>query len=344
MSLILAIETSCDDTSVAVIRDGAVLSNIISSQPIHNEWGGIVPELASREHVKAIGPITREALKGASVSLDDIDVIAVTNGPGLPGSLLVGTQFAKGLALRHNKPLIPIHHIEAHLYSGYLEDHTLSFPSICLVVSGGHTSLFLIESFNSFKVLGSTKDDAAGEAFDKIAKMLGLGYPGGPHVDRLASAGDAHAINFPRGLLTDEGFDFSFSGLKTAVRYYLRDHPQHNINDVCASAQRAIVDVLVAKTIRAAESRNVAAVTIAGGVSANSELRARMSKECVEMGLPFAAPRMEYAVDNAAMIGFLAEARNTSTESNVKRSLGIGAELSHTDLSFSIEPRALRSR
>jgi len=328
---ILAIETSCDDTSVAVVRDQQVLSNVISSQPIHNDWGGIVPELASREHVRAIGPITRAALAQAGVSIDDVQAIAVTSGPGLPGSLLVGTHMAKGLALRFNLPVYPVHHIEAHVYSGYLENTDLLFPSITLVVSGGHTSIFLVRSYEHYEILGSTRDDAAGEAFDKISKMLGLGYPGGPHIDRLARAGDPEAIAFPRGLLRDDSFDFSFSGLKTAVRYYLRDAGEAaRIEDVCASAQRAIVEVLVTKTMQAADLHGVRAVSIAGGVSANSELRATMQSECDRRGLAFVAPRMDYCVDNAAMIGFLAAARAGAAAPSA--------------LDFTVNPKALRAK
>lgn len=330
MKTILAIETSCDDTSIAILQDGEVLSNVISSQPIHNEWGGIVPELASREHVKAISYLVTSALKEANLTIENVSAIAVTNGPGLAGSLLVGTQFAKGLSLRYSLPVYPVHHIEAHIYSGYLEDPELMFPSVCLVVSGGHTSVFKVNSINTFEVLGSTRDDAAGEAFDKVAKLLGLGYPGGPHIDRLAKDGDPEAIEFPRGLSGHSNDDFSFSGLKTSVRYYLRDNPSYNINDVCASVQRAIVDVLVHKTIRAAGREKVGAVTIAGGVSANSELRARMQTECSNNNLIFVAPRMDYCVDNAAMIGYLASAR-----------LLDGALPS--DLDFVVDPRAIRA-
>lgn len=306
---ILAIETSCDDTAASVLYNGTVLSNIISSQDIHTAWGGIVPELASREHVKAIGVIVAEALKQAGTDMNNIDAIAVTNGPGLPGSLLVGTQFAKGLAIRFNKPLYPVHHIEAHIYSGYLENPGLSFPSITLVVSGGHTGLFVVRSAVEFDMIGSTLDDAAGEAFDKIAKMLGLHYPGGPEIDKLARAGNADAMAFPRGLINHESFDFSFSGLKTSVKQYLQRHPHHRIEDVAASAQRAIVDVLVAKTLRAASAYNIGAVTIAGGVAANSELNKRMRQICETRNWMFVSPRNAYCTDNAAMIGYLAALR-----------------------------------
>ena len=332
---ILAIETSCDDTAAAVVRDGDVLSNIISSQEIHNQYGGIVPELASREHVKGI---VHAALQEARVSIESVDAVAVTYGPGLAGSLLVGAHFAKGLAMRFAKPLIPIHHIEAHVYSGYLEEPDLVYPSICLVVSGGHTSIFHVKDVSTFEVLGSTKDDAAGEAFDKIAKLVGLGYPGGPHIDRLAGFGNAQAFNFPRGLFYDQNYDFSFSGLKTAVRREVEklrsigdDLP---INDLCASAQTAIVDVLVSKTMRAIDTLGIGAVVIAGGVSANSELRTRMSAAAAQRGVTFVAPRLDYCIDNAAMIANVAQLRYGNTMSNA-------AQLNNLD--FTVSPKALRA-
>lgn len=335
---ILAIETSCDDTAAAVVRDGDVLSNIISSQEIHNQYGGIVPELASREHVKGIVPIVHAALQEARVSIESVDAVAVTYGPGLAGSLLVGAHFAKGLAMRFAKPLIPIHHIEAHVYSGYLEEPDLVYPSICLVVSGGHTSIFHVKDVSTFEVLGSTKDDAAGEAFDKIAKLVGLGYPGGPHIDRLAGFGNAQAFNFPRGLFYDQNYDFSFSGLKTAVRREVEklrsigdDLP---INDLCASAQTAIVDVLVSKTMRAIDTLGIGAVVIAGGVSANSELRTRMSAAAAQRGVTFVAPRLDYCIDNAAMIANVAQLRYGNTMSNA-------AQLNNLD--FTVSPKALRA-
>ncbi|MCX6139670.1 MAG: tRNA (adenosine(37)-N6)-threonylcarbamoyltransferase complex transferase subunit TsaD [Candidatus Kapabacteria bacterium] len=333
---ILAIETSCDDTAAAVVKDGRVLSNIISSQDIHDHYGGIVPELASREHVKGISHIVSAALTTATVTMEDVDAIAVTYGPGLAGSLLVGSHFAKGLALRHAKPLIPVHHIEAHLYSGYLEVPTLTYPSICLVVSGGHTSIFHVVDVNTYSVLGSTKDDAAGEAFDKIAKLLGLGYPGGPHVDRLSLLGDPKAFDLPRGLYHEKSYDFSFSGLKTAVRREVEKLREKGltlpVNDLCASAQSAIVDVLVSKTLRAVDDLGIRAVVIAGGVSANTELRSRMQEEAQKRGIVFVAPRMDYCVDNAAMIASIAQLRFDPK----RRSLA-------TDIDFEISPRALRA-
>ncbi len=335
---VLAIETSCDDTAAAVVRDGVVLSNIISSQDIHNHYGGIVPELASREHIRGIAPIVLAALQQASVEIESVDAIAVTYGPGLAGSLLVGAHFAKGLAMRFAKPLIPIHHIEAHLYSGYLEVPDLVYPSICLVVSGGHTSIFHVKDVTTFEVLGSTKDDAAGEAFDKIAKLVGLGYPGGPHVDRLAALGNAKAFELPRGLFHDQSYDFSFSGLKTAVRREVEklrlkgaDLP---VNDLCASAQSAIVDVLVSKTMRAVDALGIRAVVIAGGVSANSELRARMSAAAAQRGVTFVAPRLDYCIDNAAMIANIAQLRFGKTLSN---------DAQPNSLDFTVSPKALRA-
>lgn len=333
---ILAIETSCDDTAASVVRDGHVLSNIISSQAIHDTYGGIVPELASREHVKAIAPITAVALREAQCEITDVDAIAVTYGPGLAGSLVVGLQFAKGLAMRHTTPLIPIHHIEAHVYSGFMERADLTFPAIVLVVSGGHTSIFHVTSYDAYTVIGSTRDDAAGEAFDKVSKMLGLGYPGGPHIDRHAVSGNGDAYAFPRGLQYDGTYNFSFSGLKTSVRYFLRDHvvgaaEGPTLADVCASVQRAIVDVLVHKAMAAADAYDVRCVVIAGGVSANSELRRRMQAACETAGRAFAAPDLRYSVDNAAMIGFLAERR--MPHADLRRGLDV-----------SVEPNAIRSR
>ncbi|NQW29543.1 MAG: tRNA (adenosine(37)-N6)-threonylcarbamoyltransferase complex transferase subunit TsaD [Ignavibacteria bacterium] len=310
MATILAIETSCDDTSVAVVSDFKVLSNQVSSQTLHDQYGGIVPELASREHVKGIAQIADLALRQAHKTIQDIDAIAVTNGPGLAGSLLVGLHFAKGLCLRYAKPLFPINHIEAHIYSAYIEHSTLEFPSICLVVSGGHTSLVFIRSVDQFEIIGSTRDDAAGEAFDKTAKMMGLGYPGGPLIDALSRTGDPKKFHFPRGLSGSNAFDFSFSGLKTAVRLFLeKNEGTVRKNDVAASVQEAIVDVLVDKSIRAAHQYDVKTICIAGGVSANSRLREKLLVQCKRSKFNLLLPSLQYCVDNAAMIGFLAELR-----------------------------------
>jgi N6-L-threonylcarbamoyladenine synthase len=332
---ILGIETSCDDTSAAVVVDGNVRSNIVSSQAIHNTYGGIVPELASREHIKGIGPIVQAALSEGGVSIEQVDAIAVTYGPGLAGSLLVGSHFAKGLALMHNKPLYPVHHIEAHLYSGYLEEPDLEFPSISLVVSGGHTSIFYVIDPTHYEVLGSTCDDAAGEAFDKVSKMLGLGYPGGPEIDARAAHGNPSAFDVPRGLINDGTYTFSFSGLKTSVRRTIEmlraaDEQDLPINDLCASVQEAIVDVLVHKTIRAAEEKGVRAVSISGGVSANSRLRARMRQAAESRNMRLVTPRLGYCVDNAAMIAHVAHMR-------------IRFGVLPSDPSFTISPKALRT-
>lgn len=332
---ILAIETSCDDTAAAVLVDGHVLSNVISSQTVHDLYGGIVPELASREHVELIAPIVASALTKAGLTYADLTAIAVTNGPGLAGSLLVGCHYAKGLSLALGVPVYPIHHIEAHLYSGYLEDPSLTYPSLTLVVSGGHTSIFLVEGPDTYRVLGSTTDDAAGEAFDKIAKMMGLGYPGGPAIDRHAAHGNANAFDFPRGRIGEDSYDFSFSGLKTAVRRSIERLTESGsplpVDDLCASAQRAIIDVLVAKTMRAARAHGVTAVTIAGGVSANSELRLCMHEQCMDAGIGFVAPRMQYCVDNAAMIAHVARMK-------------IEQGTAHPTQDFTVEPKAIRSR
>lgn len=330
--LVLAIETSCDDTSAAVVRNNVVLSNIIASQAVHSNWGGIVPELASREHVLLIGHAVNRALSQAGCTMSQVDAIAVTNGPGLPGSLLVGTQFAKGLALRWEKPLLPVHHLEGHIYSGHLETPDLPFPCISLVASGGHTALFLVESWSSYQMIGSTRDDAAGEAFDKIAKMLGMGYPGGPLIEQHSAGGDPHTYNFPRGLIAEQTFDFSFSGLKTAVRRLVQHTPMNDTerSHVCASAQAAIVDVLTRKTLAAALQFKVQTVVVAGGVSANSALRTSMLEGASQHNLRFAVPRGEYCIDNAAMIGFVAvqKLRNGLPELE----------------DFTIQPRALRSK
>lgn len=332
---ILAIETSCDDTAAALLVDGQVLSNVISSQTVHDLYGGIVPELASREHVELIAPIVASALTKAGLTYADLTAIAVTNGPGLAGSLLVGCHYAKGLSLALGVPVYPIHHIEAHLYSGYLEDPSLTYPSLTLVVSGGHTSIFLVEGPDTYRVLGSTTDDAAGEAFDKIAKMMGLGYPGGPAIDRHAAHGNANAFDFPRGRIGEDSYDFSFSGLKTAVRRSIERLTESGsplpVDDLCASAQRAIIDVLVAKTMRAAHAHGVTAVTIAGGVSANSELRLCMHEQCMDAGIGFVAPRMQYCVDNAAMIAHVARMK-------------IEQGTAHPTKDFTVEPKAIRSR
>lgn len=301
---ILAIESSCDDTSAAILTDQGIQSNIIASQSIHLQFGGVVPELASRAHQKTITQTVKQALEESETSLDEIEAIAVTQGPGLLGSLLVGICFAKGLALSRNIPLIGVNHMDAHIYANFI-DHQPEFPLIALTVSGGHTQLVYVKSPFDQEIIGETRDDAAGEAFDKIGKLLGLPYPAGPHMDRLAKEGDPTFHKFPQALL-HEGLDFSFSGLKTSVLYYLQDKDedwiQESLNDICASVSFAISEVLVKKLKRAIKQTGVNTVLLAGGVSANSMLREKSLKMAEKMGVQFYSPKLSYCTDNAAMI------------------------------------------
>lgn len=305
----LAIETSCDETSVAIVKNGReVLSNIISSQiEIHKKFGGVVPEVASRKHIENINIIIQEALDKANVTFDDIDNIGVTYGPGLVGALLVGVSTAKAIAFGKNIPLVGVNHIEGHICANFIEDKELKPPFICLVVSGGHTHLVLVKDYGEYEVIGKTRDDAAGEAFDKVARALGLGYPGGPIIDKLAAIGNKNAIDFPRVYLDDGSFDFSFSGLKSAVLNYLNNSKQKGIEivveDVAASFQQSVIEVLVEKTIRAAKDKGVNVVTLAGGVAANEGLRNLISKRCNEERLELRYPSKKLCTDNAAMIG-----------------------------------------
>lgn len=305
---ILAIESSCDETSAALLAGGELRSVVISSQYFHNEYGGIVPELASRAHLKTIVPIVEGALRKANCKLRDVSAVAVTHAPGLMGSLLVGVNFAKGLALSLEVPLIGIHHIEAHIFSVLLEKEHPDPPFVALIVSGGHTLIVKVKDIGDYEIIGKTLDDAAGEAFDKVGKMMGLGYPAGPVIDKLAKDGDAAFAQFPRPMIADASFDLSFSGIKTSVLYYLRDNPdilKTHLNDVAASFQRAVVDVLVAKTLRTADELGVQDIIAVGGVSANSELRTRFALECSKRSLRFFSPRPLYSTDNAAMIVML---------------------------------------
>ncbi|HUB86635.1 MAG TPA: tRNA (adenosine(37)-N6)-threonylcarbamoyltransferase complex transferase subunit TsaD [Verrucomicrobiae bacterium] len=315
---ILAIETSCDETSAAVVRDGKILSNVVSSQiQLHAEYGGVVPELAAREHLKNFLPVARTALADAKISAEEIDAVAATQGPGLPNALLVGFKAAQAVAFALEKPFVGVNHHEAHLYSPWISgeppsaDFSQFQPNISLIVSGGHTILVLVESELKHRVLGATIDDAAGECFDKTGKMLGLNYPAGPEIDRLAETGNPKAFDFPRPLLHDASDDFSFSGLKTSVRYFLRDHPdllndEQKIRDLCASIQAAIVEVLVAKTIRAAKREGVRCVTASGGVTCNRSLRNELERACKKNGLELRLAAKLLCTDNAAMIGILA--------------------------------------
>ncbi len=311
ISTVLAIETSCDETAAAVIRGRTVLSNVLHSQSVHSAYGGVVPELASRAHLQLILPIVRRALEEASVDEAELDALGVTTHPGLIGSLLVGVNFAKGLALRQGVPVVPVNHLEGHIFSGLLEEPKLPFPFLALVVSGGHTALFWVEDFDRITVLGSTRDDAAGEAFDKVATLLGLGYPGGPAIDRLARQGNPHAFEIPRPLLHDPSFDFSFSGIKARVRSLLQRHfpdgvPPEVVPDLCASVQAAIVEVLLRKTLRAVRRYRAERVVVAGGVAANSALRTALQAAAQQYGFRLVLPRLSYCLDNAAMIGLIA--------------------------------------
>jgi N6-L-threonylcarbamoyladenine synthase len=304
---ILGIETSCDETAAAVLtyEEGkplTVLSSVVSSQvDLHARYGGVVPEIASRAHVELLTPVIAQALVEAGIDDDKVDAVAATVGPGLVGSLLVGVSTAKTLALVWDVPFIGVNHLEAHLYASFLEEPELELPAVVLLVSGGHTMLVAMEGHGQYRMLGSTIDDAAGEAFDKVARYLGLGYPGGPAVDRLAMDGDATAIRFPRALL-EQGFDFSFSGLKTAVVNYVRKHPDVSTADVCACFQEAVVDVLVTKARRAAVETGARALCLGGGVAANSVLRERFLDACVVEGLHGFLPSRAMCTDNAAMV------------------------------------------
>jgi N6-L-threonylcarbamoyladenine synthase len=303
---ILGIETSCDETSAAVIEDNRVLSNIVSSQEIHEQFGGVVPELASRAHIRLITQIVDHALQKARVSCPELKGIAVTHGPGLVGALLVGLNFAKGMAHGLQIPFVGINHIEGHIYGNFLSNPDITFPHMCLVVSGGHTQLVLMQQHLHYVVIGKTKDDAVGEAFDKGAKMLGLGYPGGPLIDKLSIAADADFHKFPRAYLKGENYDFSYSGLKTALLVYIeskgREYITKNLNHICASYQRAAVEVLVRKTVAAAKKHNVKSAGVVGGVAANSLLRSWLKDEIATTGLQFFEPELHYCTDNAAMI------------------------------------------
>ncbi len=308
--LILGIESSCDDTAAAVLRnETTILSSVLTSQDaIHTRFGGVVPELASRNHLEAIVPVVRQALSHAEVLLEDIDLIAVTQGPGLIGSLLVGFSYAKALSFVSNIPCVGVDHMAGHILSVFLEEEKPEFPFISLVVSGGTSSIYLATSFHDFKLLGRTRDDAAGEAFDKVAKLLGFAYPGGPIVSKEAKSGDPQAIQFPRSWLEKDSLDFSFSGLKTSVLNHCNTEKQKNntlqLADICASFQEAVVDVLVEKTLMAARQHNISTVVLGGGVSSNPRLREHMQKRSREEGKMLFIPRPEYCTDNAAMIAF----------------------------------------
>ena len=311
-TLILAIESSCDETAASVVKNGrCVLSNIISSQiAIHTLYGGVVPEIASRKHIEKINQVVEAALKEADVTLDHIDAIGVTYGPGLVGALLVGVAEAKAIAYAKKKPLVGVHHIEGHVSANYIEHPDLEPPFLCEIISGGHTHLVIVKDYGSFEILGRTRDDAAGEAFDKVARAIGLGYPGGPKIDKLAKEGNPHAIDFPRAHMEDAPYDFSFSGVKSAVLNHLnkcRMTGEPIVEaDIAASFQQAVVDVLVDNAIRAAKDYHMDRLAIAGGVASNGALRAAMEAACEKEGIRFYRPSPIFCTDNAAMIGVAA--------------------------------------
>ena len=311
-TLILAIESSCDETAASVVKNGrCVLSNIISSQiAIHTLYGGVVPEIASRKHIEKINQVVEAALKEADVTLDDINAIGVTYGPGLVGALLVGVAEAKAIAYAKKKPLVGVHHIEGHVSANYIEHPDLEPPFLCEIISGGHTHLVIVKDYGSFEILGRTRDDAAGEAFDKVARAIGLGYPGGPKIDKLAKEGNPHAIGFPRAHMEDAPYDFSFSGVKSAVLNHLnkcRMTGEPIVEaDIAASFQQAVVDVLVDNAIRAAKDYHMDRLAIAGGVASNGALRAAMEAACEKEGIRFYRPSPIFCTDNAAMIGVAA--------------------------------------
>ena len=311
-TLILAVETSCDETSVAVVRDGhEILSNLISSQiEVHQRFGGVVPEVASRQHILAVNPLLEQAMREAGAEWKDLTAVAATYGPGLLGALLVGLVSAKTLAWTIGVPFIGVHHLAAHIWANVIAERDLPMPFLCLLVSGGHTSLVRVSGPQHFELLGETLDDAVGEAYDKVARMMGLPYPGGPHLDRLAKDGNPKAFAFPRAMMNEPGYRFSLSGLKTAVRRTIEKEQEAGrelaLPDMAASFQAAIVDVLVAKTIAAAEAEGLKTIAVAGGVAANSGLRARLKAECDKRGWRLALPPMTLCTDNAAMIAGLA--------------------------------------
>lgn len=307
--LILGIESSCDETAVAVIKNGrTVLSNVISSQiELHKLYGGVVPEIASRKHIEKMNQVIEEALAEADVTLDDLDAIAVTYGPGLVGALLVGVAEAKAISYAKKLPLVGVHHIEGHISANYIENLDLEPPFVCLVVSGGHTHLVVVKDYGKYEIIGRTRDDAAGEAFDKVARAIGLGYPGGPKIDRLSKEGNAQAIRFPKAHVADAPYDFSFSGLKSAVLNYLNGCRMKNEKvieaDVAASFQKAVIDVLVEHAMKAVIEYGYDKLAIAGGVASNSSLRNAMQEACVKNNIKFYHPSPIYCTDNAAMIG-----------------------------------------
>ena len=306
--IVLGIETSCDETAASVCKDSQIISSIVSQQTIHEKFGGVVPEIASREHEILLNHVVNKAINDASIELSKIDAISVTQGPGLAGTLLTGISFAKGLGIGLGIPVIPINHLEGHIFANFLADATLEYPFICLLVSGGHTQIWYVKGMEKYDLLGETRDDAAGEAFDKGARILDLGYPGGPAIERAAIGGDPNRYKFPRSLLGKDNLEFSFSGLKTSLLYFMDQFIENKTNlicDVIASYQQAIVDTLIEKTKRAVRKTNVDTVVIAGGVAANKCLRKNIETHLPDIKIVF--PDLEFCTDNAAMISFLGE-------------------------------------
>lgn len=307
MAIILGIESSCDDTSAAICIDGKICSNVIASQAVHQNYGGVIPELASRVHQQNIIPAIHQAIAVAKIHKNDIDAVAFTRGPGLLGSLLVGTSFAKSFALAKGLPLIEVNHMQAHILAHFIEENKPSFPFICLTVSGGHTQIVLVKDYFDMEVIGETNDDAAGEAFDKTAKLLGLPYPGGPLIDKYAQQGNKYAFKFPEPQV--DGLNFSFSGLKTSIMYFVRDRVKedpdflkNNLLDICASVQERIISILLNKLKKASTQYDIKTIAIAGGVSANSGLRTALNEAALTEGWKVHIPKFEYCTDNAAMI------------------------------------------
>ena len=312
--IVLGIETSCDETAASVCADGKIISSVVSQQTIHEKFGGVVPEIASREHEILLNHIVDKAIIDAKIKLSQIEAISVTQGPGLAGTLLTGISFAKGLGFGLNIPVIPVNHLEGHIFANFLADRTLDFPFICLLVSGGHTQIWLIKGMENYVLLGETRDDAAGEAFDKGARILGLGYPGGPAIEKEAEGGDPKKFKFPRSLLGPDNLEFSFSGLKTSLLYFMDDFVEDKFNskkDVIASYQQAIVDTLIEKVRRAIKKTNVDTIVIAGGVAANQCLRKKIKIELKNAKIIF--PDLKFCTDNAAMISFLGELKLNSS-------------------------------
>src|SRR5690554_603989 len=307
--LILAVETSCDETAAAVVKNGLeVLSNTVASQVNwHRKYGGVVPEIASRKHLEFINPVINKALEKAKLNFSDLDAIAATYGPGLVGGLLVGLTSAKALAYALDKPFIGVNHIAGHIYANFISHKGIETPVICLTVSGGHTDLLYFESLGTYRILGRTRDDAAGEAFDKTARVLGIGYPGGPAIEKLSKKGNPEAVDFPRPFINEDNYDFSFSGLKTAVINYLHNKKQKGeklyIPDIAASFQQAVIDVLINKIMKAVQEQEVKSVILSGGVAANKTLRKQLSRVLDKKDLPLYTPSLELCTDNAAMIG-----------------------------------------